>query len=99
MAKQQLIPVQYFCECYGVELAFLQQLHQEELIELVQEEENIFLDQNRLAEAEKLCRLHQELEINLQGLETINHLLQTIDYLQKENASLRNRLRFFEQPI
>ena len=45
---------------------------------------------------EKISRLHDELEINVEGIEAITHLLERIENLQNEIASLENRLRLYE---
>ena len=40
--------------------------------------------------------LYYELDINLEGIETINYLLQRIDSMHDEIRSLRNNLRLYE---
>ena len=45
---------------------------------------------------EKFIRLYYELDINLEGIETITHLLQRINSLQDEIIILKNRLRLYE---
>jgi len=37
-------------------------------------------------------RLHYDLDINLEGLETINHLLEKIEEMQMEILKLRNKV-------
>ena len=43
-----------------------------------------------------MLRLHRELDINIEGIDTIDHLLQRMDNLQKEVISLKNRIRLYE---
>jgi len=45
---------------------------------------------------EKMIRLHYDLEINLEGIEAISHLLKRVDGLQEELTSLKNRLSLYE---
>jgi hypothetical protein len=40
---------------------------------------------------EKFVRLHYDLDINLEGIETINYLLEKIEKMQKEILELRNK--------
>jgi len=40
--------------------------------------------------------LHYDLDINMEGMESINHMLEQIDSLQQEIVRLRNRLRIYE---
>jgi chaperone modulatory protein CbpM len=39
---------------------------------------------------------YYELDINLEGIETITHLLQRINSMQDEVITFRKRLRFYE---
>ncbi len=41
-------------------------------------------------------RLHYDMEINVEGIEAINYLLQRMKTLQAEMVSLKNRLRLYE---
>ena len=41
---------------------------------------------------EKFVRLHYDLDINIEGIETINHLLEKIEEMQKEIVRLRNKM-------
>jgi hypothetical protein len=43
-----------------------------------------------------MIRLHHELEINLEGIDTIFNLLRKIDGLKNELANTKNRLKFYE---
>jgi hypothetical protein len=40
---------------------------------------------------EKFVRLHYDLDINLEGIETINYLLEKIEKMQREILELRNK--------
>ncbi len=48
------------------------------------------------ASALQFVRLHTELNINLEGLEAISHLLQKILGMQNEMTALKNKLRMIE---
>ncbi len=48
----------------------------------------------------RIIRLYYELDINLEGIEAIIHLLQRIDtHQQEEIIALRNRLRLYEPDV
>jgi chaperone modulatory protein CbpM len=49
------------------------------------------------ARIEHLARLHYDLDINLEGLEAISHLLDRMDASQQEARVLRERLRVYEE--
>lgn len=96
MDQQKLISATEFCAIHNVEFAFIQSLEETGLIEIQTIEESGFIPVSQLPELERMVRLHNELDINLEGIDTINHLLNRIRELQNEMIILRNRLRFFE---
>ena len=67
------------------------------MIETVLQEEKIFLPVSELPYLEKIIRLHFELDINLEGIETITHLLERIKKMQEHITQLTNRLKEFER--
>jgi len=58
-----------------------------------------FIDSGQLQQLEKYIRLYYELDINLEGIETITHLLRRIDLMQDEIIMLKNRLRLYETEL
>jgi hypothetical protein len=58
--------------------------------------EAFFIERNQLSQLEKYIDFHYSLDINLEGIETISHLLQYINTLQTEVILLKNRLQFYE---
>jgi hypothetical protein len=91
-----LISVDEFCARHDIEISFISSLEESGLIEITTIEESGFIDHSQLLQLEKIVRLYFELDINLEGIDTINHLLQRISSMQDEIISLRNRLRFYE---
>ena len=49
-----------------------------------------------VSDESKFVRFYYDLDINLEGIKTINYLLQRIESLQNEIVVLKNRLRFYE---
>jgi len=96
METKNLISTDEFCALYNVEYSFVSSLQESGLIEITTLEERGFIPTSQLVELEKYVRLHDELDINLEGIEAINHLLQRIRTMQDEIASLKNRLRLYE---
>ncbi len=96
MQPDDMIPATEFCVHHKIELSFIHSLEQHGMIETVVIEENIFLPLSQLDRLEKIVRLHFELDINLEGIETINHLLQRITNMQEQIVGLSNRLRAWE---
>jgi hypothetical protein len=96
MRTEYLIAVNEFCANHNIEISFINSLDKNGLIEVVTIEENLFIDAEQLQQLEKIVRFYYELDINLEGIETITHLLQRITSLYDENTALKNRLRLYE---
>lgn len=96
MKNEHLIPASEFCRYYHVEDSFINSLHDYGLVEITTIEHTRFIDTEKLAELEKFARLHYELDINLEGIEVINYMLQKIKDLQHEVILLRQRLQLYE---
>ena len=93
---ENLIPADEFCANHNIEVSFIRSLQENGLIEIMTIEEKGYIQSSQLQELEKIVRLYYELDINLEGIETINHLLQRINNMQDEITALRNRLRLYE---
>jgi MerR HTH family regulatory protein len=90
------IAVNEFCANHNIEISFINLLQQNGLIELSIIESKYFLEKEQLPQLEKYVRFHYDLDINLEGIETITYLLQRIEILQDEIIKLKNRLLFFD---
>jgi len=96
MQTENLIDIKEFCVNHNIEISFISSLKQTGLIEITTVKETEFIDTEQLQQLEKFIRFYYELDINLEGIETINHLLKRINYLQDEINMLKNKLRFYE---
>jgi hypothetical protein len=96
MQTEYLIAVDEFCASHNIEISFIRSLQQTGLIEITTIKETGFIDADQLQQLEKFIRLYYELNINLEGIDTITHLLQRIKSMQDEIIALRNRLRLYE---
>lgn len=92
-----LIAVNEFCVHHNIEISFINLLQQKGLIEISTIESKYFVEKEQLPQLEKFVRFYYDLDINLEGIETITYLLQRIEILQNEIIKLKNRLRFFEK--
>jgi hypothetical protein len=89
MEKVTSISIEQCCIYYNIEVSFVQKLDEHGLIELSRSDESLYIDFEQLSDLEKYMHLHYELEINLEGLETIKHLLDQVHHLQKEVNRLK----------
>jgi MerR HTH family regulatory protein len=96
MGTEYLIAIDELCASHNIEVSFISSLQQSGLIEITTIKESGFIEADQLQKLEKFIRLYYELDINLEGIETINYLLQRINSMQDEIIALRNKLRFYE---
>jgi chaperone modulatory protein CbpM len=96
MTAQHLIAANDFCVYHQVEYTFITSLQEAGLVEITVINEKTYIPESELQKLEKMIRLHNELEINIPGIEAITHLLEQIEHLQEDTRSLKNRLRMYE---
>jgi hypothetical protein len=96
MQTEYLVAVDEFCASHNIEISFISSLQQNGLIEITTIEQTGFIDAGQLPQVEKFIRFYYELDINIEGIETISHMLDRIRSMQDEIIALRNRLRLYE---
>lgn len=70
---------------YNIEITFFDSLEEAGLLQIETENEIKYLQYDELSTFERMMNWHYDLEVNLAGLEVINHLLKKIETLQAEN--------------
>lgn len=95
MNIENLIPIPALCVHYKVEMSFFNNLSEMGLIEIKTIKEIQYIDTDSY-DIEKMIRMHQELAVNIEGIDVVFNLLQKIDDLQNELISVKNRLRLYE---
>lgn len=90
------ITVSELCTHYRMEMAFFNGLRDYGLIEIISIEKTDCIHKDYIADLEKMIRLHKDLKLNFEGIDTVLNLLNKIDILQKELNSTKNRLQRFE---
>lgn len=97
MEPEKYIRITELCSYYSIDDSFVHSLRDYGLMEIVVMEDQEVIPEEQVKDFEKMLRLHYELEINLEGIDAINHLLHQIRDLQEEVKSLRNRLTRWEE--
>jgi len=95
--KEELVLATMFCQHYQIEYSFISSLEESGLVELIIVNDQQFIPSGQLQQLEKIIRLHQELDINIYGLEVIVHMLQRMEQMQQELSVLKSRLSFYEE--
>lgn len=88
-----------YSEClriYEVEESFIESLHEVGLIHVVDLEEDRFIEYDDLTHLEQFIRWHYEMNINVEGIDALRHMLERVRSLQSEIAQLRQELHFYK---
>ncbi len=96
MEKTYLIALNEFCKNHNIEISFIESLQNTGLIETSKLHDAGFIEVEQLMQLEMYVRFHYDLDINLEGIETIMHLLSRIESQHKEIVKLKNRLMLYE---
>lgn len=91
--ERTLVKIIDVCRSYRIESTFVRDLHENGLIELVSVEEEEFIDEEELGQLEQYSTWHYDLELNLQGIEVVRHLLDRIEQLQLEIRKLEGHTK------
>lgn len=91
--EEQLILVQEFCIHHHIETNFIYSLRDYGLIDVISNEGNEFLSADKLNQLEKIVRLHYDLDVNVEGIDVILHLLQQLEDAEHEVHKLKSQLK------
>ncbi len=95
--QTELIIVNDYCHKCHIDPSFIVLLGEEGLIEIKTEGGEQYIALSQLPEVEQYCRMYYDLCINVEGIDTIRHLLDRIEVLRNENALLRAQLSVFKR--
>lgn len=96
MRIENMILVSEFCTNYNIEISFISLLREYGLIDISIIEDNAYIKVSQLQDLEKIIRLHYDLDINLEGIETIIYLLNRINELHNEISLLQKKLLVYD---
>ena len=99
MDTKNIISIHKFCSLYNIPLSFIEELSSFELIEFIEENDDLYIEQNRIKDLERIMHLRYDLNINPEGIDVIGHLLERIEQMEAEINRLQNRLAFYENNI
>jgi len=89
---ENLIATSDICIYHEVEYTFISSLSEAGLVELRVIDDKPYVPESELQKLEKMIRMHNELEINIAGIEAITYLLERIEQMHEQLRLLRNRL-------
>ncbi|MDR2039623.1 MAG: chaperone modulator CbpM [Bacteroidales bacterium] len=96
--QTDLIIASEYCQEFHVESSFIELLADEGLIELQIVEGVSYILTDQIPDLNRYVRWHYDLSINIEGIDTIRHLLLKMDEMQLEISRLRQQLALLGTP-
>ena len=97
ITNENYIPLEQLCIQFKVEITFFNQLIECELIEVSNFKKSLHVHEDKLTDIEKMVRLYHDLDINIEGIDTVFNLLEKIGHLQNDLADARTKLKRYEK--
>lgn len=95
--QTELIIVSEYCHKCHIEPSFIDMLQEGGLIEVRTEAGERYLLLSQLPDVERYSRMYYDLSINMEGIDAIHHMLERMEGMRKEIASLRNQLLLYRR--
>lgn len=95
--QTELIIVSEYCHKCHIEPSFIDMLQEGGLIEVRTEAGERYLLLSQLPDVERYSRMYYDLSINMEGIDAIHHMLERIEGMRKEIASLRSQLLLYRR--
>ena len=95
METKSLIQIEQLCTNCNIDQSFVLSLHELGHIEVIEEQNGYFIKDSQIKSLETLIYFHTQLDINLEGVDAIAHLLKKVDSLQNELMQLNSQLKFY----
>lgn len=95
--ETKLILADELCAHYSIETSFINLLQEHGLIVCTVIDQQIYVSDDQLTQLEKFITLHYQLDINVEGVHAIHHLLQRLEDSQREIKRLRSLLQVYTE--
>lgn len=96
MEQDNLVLIEQFCFNCNVDISFIKSLSESGFIDIIVIDDKMYVSQDRLKDIERAIYFHYELNINIEGINVIHHLLNQIKDLQEELRITKNKLNLLD---
>lgn len=91
-----LITLKEYSVQYNIEPTFLLELEACGIIYFQEQDDEKYISEEQLGELERYIRFHYDLDINIEGIDAIRHLLNKVSRLEHEIKMLKNQLHLHQ---
>lgn len=90
--ERDLITITEYCIKYDIEPSFIDSLEETGIILLTNIDQERFIHIEQLPEIDRYIHFHYDLQINIEGIDAIRHLLNKVSSMQEEIQQLKRQL-------
>lgn len=90
--ERDFITVTEYCVKYDIEPSFINSLEESGIIILTNIDQERFIQIEQLPEMDRYIHFHYDLQINIEGIDAIRHLLGKVNAMQDEIRLLKMQL-------
>lgn len=94
--ETEFITITEYCVNYNIEPAFINLLEESGIITLTLIDTEKYIRLTQLNELERYIHFHYDLQINIEGIDAIRHLLEKVSDMQEEIRHLKKQLHLHE---
>lgn len=94
--EKELIAITEYCVLYNIEPSFINALEESGIIILTSVGEEKFIYASQLSEIDKYIHFHYDLQINMEGIDAIRHLLEKVNQMNQEIQLLKKQLHIHQ---
>lgn len=91
-----LITLREYCVQYDIEPSFLVELEASGIIYFHAEGGEKYIQEEQFRELDRYIRFYYDLDINMEGIDAIRHLLNRVEQMEQEIKLLRSQLRLHQ---
>ena len=95
MKPNNLVLIDQVITHYHVDASFIHSLNELGHVALIVERDESYILEEQLKSLESMILFHTELQINIEGIDAIAHLLKKIEDLQGELLAAKNKLHLY----
>jgi chaperone modulatory protein CbpM len=95
--ETEVITITEYCIRYQADVSFIDALEQNGLVSVIVINEERCIGYDQLSQLEHYSRLYYDLDINIEGIDVVHHLLEKVKSMQDYIHSLETRLSRYEQ--
>lgn len=92
METINMVLIDHFCSNCGVDISFVTLLNDYGIVDITVVNDKKYISNEQLKKVERALYFHNELNINMEGIDVIHHLLHQIGDLQEELRIANNKL-------